>query len=239
MDTEEVVTQFKRCAAGGYNQGAAIVLECDGLLVQCKTGEVVPDGAVSCSPKSKDNSDQYCASPSSVKYVAVIFNVKGLVHCLGDYLKASGYSAAMHDALMEAKRSVAALSSLSPSSSTQGDGQQEMVRITNRFVNKLRGAEQQPNDGNSIWSDPEHLSRRAGGWGKSSSSTGWWNRSSGWSWRGESSEQQQALQQQNNELMEQLRFQLWGQQQTLALLVSQQQQERSVQWARSQQMHMR
>ena len=179
--------------------------------------------------KGKDNSDQYCASPSSVKYVAVIFNVKGSVHCLDDYLKASGYSAAMHDALMEATGSVASLSSLSPSSSTQGDGQQEMVRITNRFVNKLRGAEQQPNDGNSIWSDPEKLSRRAGGWGKSSSSTGWWNRSSGWwnrssgwSWRGESSEQQQALQQQNNELMEQLRFQLWGQQQTLALLVSQQ-----------------
>ena len=81
LDTEEVVKQFNRCAAGGYNQGAAIVMECDGLLVQCKNGEVVPDGAVSCVPKSKATSYQYCALPSSVKYVAVIFNVKGLVHC--------------------------------------------------------------------------------------------------------------------------------------------------------------
>ena len=62
-------------------------MECAGLLIKCTSDERVPAGAVSCARKDKDNSDQYCASPQSVNYKAVVFNVKGLIHCLDSQLK--------------------------------------------------------------------------------------------------------------------------------------------------------
>ena len=63
-------------------------MECAGLLIKCTSDERVPAGAVSCcARKDKDKSDQYCAAPPSVNYKAVVFQVTGLIHCLGKHLK--------------------------------------------------------------------------------------------------------------------------------------------------------
>ena len=130
LEEGHVLKQARRCATGGYNAGAAIIMECAGLLIKCTSDERVPAGAVSCcARKVKENSDQYCAAPQSVNYKAVVFEVRGLLHRLGEHLERSGYSSDMHDALMKAKETIGYASS-----SSAGAGR---VTLSNRFANCL------------------------------------------------------------------------------------------------------
>ena len=47
FEEADLLTTFQRLADGGYNSGAAFVMEPDGILVNIKYDEVVPDGAIS------------------------------------------------------------------------------------------------------------------------------------------------------------------------------------------------
>ncbi len=101
-DTPEAIqSAFARCGSGGYNRGAGFLLEPAGLLIKANSSEVVPAGAV--SYREKVTGTQYSAHPASVRYVAAVFDIDGLVHALGTHLDQIGYTAQMHAALSRAK----------------------------------------------------------------------------------------------------------------------------------------
>jgi len=103
IDFQDAVKEcYARTGVGGYNRGAAFVLELDGILIKATNKEVVPAGCVSFGERKNEQDHQFSAAPSSVKYHSLIISESALVHQLDSYLKQSGYSAAMHDALKAA-----------------------------------------------------------------------------------------------------------------------------------------
>ena len=122
-------------------------MECSGLLVRLHAEEVVPPGCISFQAKDKPNSDQYAAHPGAVKYCSIVFHQGALLHSLGEQLRLTGYSSQMHEALMEAKRTL--------TESVVG-GQGKIVQLTNRMVNAM-GKLDKNKDKATEWEHPDQL----------------------------------------------------------------------------------
>ena len=79
-DQDALDAAWRRTCTGGYNWGAAFVLETRGVLVNGNSELQVPPGAVA---KQKD---QFAAAPASVAYRSVTFNLEALISALGKFL---------------------------------------------------------------------------------------------------------------------------------------------------------
>ena len=61
LDDDTILRTFQRCATGGYNRGAAFILECSGILAKLKADEVVPPGVVSLGEKKREGGLSICS----------------------------------------------------------------------------------------------------------------------------------------------------------------------------------
>ena len=96
-DQHAIEQAWLRGATGGYNRGAAFVLQTHGLLCKAKTGDDqgdVPPGVI------VQNKDQFAAHRTAVEYHSVVVQKDALLCAIGEEMDQSGYSIALHEALV-------------------------------------------------------------------------------------------------------------------------------------------
>ena len=101
MDPDDVMAAYDRCARGGYNGGAAIIMETDGILFRGLKSEddEIPAGAIAISGAGVNINTQFAAHPQSVQLMAAVVDFDSVCHVLGKQLDALGYSEKLHQAL--------------------------------------------------------------------------------------------------------------------------------------------
>ena len=104
FEEAHLLTTFERLGAGGYNSGAAFVMEPDGILVNIRNDEVVPAGAISFGKRKNEDAHQFSCNPGTLSYKFLIVNTAACVEALNSQLDRHGYSSQLHAGLMDAAR---------------------------------------------------------------------------------------------------------------------------------------
>ena len=107
--------------SGCYNYGALFLIRLHGICINRMNGDI-PNGAVA---KCRD---QLCASPGSIEYITVTFNLTSLVHRLGAEMDELGYSIALHTSLKDIKEYVASNKGAYPFQNKYTDTAKVIVR---------------------------------------------------------------------------------------------------------------
>jgi hypothetical protein len=146
--TDAFEQAWLRGATGGYNRGAAFVLEVKGICCRAKPGDadaVVPPGAILLAK------DQYAAHPTAVSYYSVTFQRDALISAIGKAMDEQGYSAALHKALVDIQAHLKSPSGPPPAQAVtllneivQSGKQQPMAKQQRQQQQQLDAEPQQP-----------------------------------------------------------------------------------------------
>lgn len=98
QEHEALDTTWQRGVAGGYCWGAAFLLKCHGIVINCSYDQTVPPGSVA------HKNDQFAVADKSATYVSVTFARDALVGAIGKEMDTIGYSQQLHSALLEVQK---------------------------------------------------------------------------------------------------------------------------------------